>query len=88
MELYTRVLKLDIIYPHLIGQRATLSAPPIGEMEKHLSIYMSEFSAQSFPRKNKLTKTDAFCPISCPVIRLVPPYRMFPQSILFPYFLL
>jgi len=23
--------------PHLIGQRASLSAPPIGQIEKHLS---------------------------------------------------
>ena len=30
-------VKSDIIYPHLIGQRGSHSAPPISQTEKHLS---------------------------------------------------
>jgi len=31
------VKNIHIIYQHLIGQRASLSAHPIGQTEKHLS---------------------------------------------------
>ena len=37
-----------IIYPHLIGQRASLSAPPIGQTENHLSIEILAKKSKNF----------------------------------------